>query len=568
MTIQNPICQLRHLWRKLLFGNACALLILVPSRTAQAAPQTEPSNSWFQPAFYIYGIAAALVVLLAVLMLYKRHRGRKTVQKITRTNGRNQPANRKPSAPEEAVHEPSAVPAKRSQTAEAARVLERPAEAQLVSFGAFRVDQEVNKLVEGEAYRTDVMASRAADDRRAIEASLIKALESSETDEDGRRRAQEALEEYGFVARQSATMLQGRDAWERSSAARTLGQIGAPSSLPFLIEALHDNDSVVRNQAVTSLGSLRMPSAIGVLLDIAHRHPDIPASLLSETLSACSIESLDYLDAPADVLAMRVSATAIEPMYLEKLDSVNDLPSGDDDSELTETLAQIENADERARAMIAQQLSMYPVQRSVAALTSMVVSDPAPAVRAAAVASLSSIDHESVFAPVLLALADETRIVQAAAARTLTGLSFDRADVYVRLMETASPEMLREVAQACIKTGIVAQAVDRLASEDRQQAYEAFSLFSLLARANEMAPILDVIENHPQEEARLCAVHVISVSGQSSIAPRLREIAGHDGTSENVRSAVLEVLFKFDQDQAPVDLNPSDNMPVSLHNST
>jgi len=35
-----------------------------------------------------------------------------------------------------------------------------------------------------------------------------------------------------------------------------------------------------------------------------------------------------------------------------------------------------------------------------------------------------------------------------------------------------------------------------------------------------------------------------------------------------VRSAVLEVLFKFDQDQAPVDLNPSDNMPVSLHNST
>ena len=508
-----------------------------------------------------------LLVLLAALILFKRHSARKTARKITRTNSRNQPANRKPSAPEETVHEPSAVPEKRSQPAEAARVWEKPADAEVVSFGAFRVDQEVNKLVEGQAYRSDVMASRAADDRRAIEASLVKAIESSETDEDGRRRAQEALEEYGFVARQSATMLLGRDAWERSSAARTLGQIGAPSSLSFLIEALHDNDSVVRNQAVTSLGSLRMPSAIGVLLDIAHRHPDIPASLLSETLSACSIESLDYLDAPADEPAMRATAPAIEPMYLEKLDSVDDLP-GDDDSELTETLAQIENADERARAMIAQQLSMYPVQRSVAALTSMVVSDPAPAVRAAAVASLGSIDHESVFAPVLLALADETRIVQAAAARTLSGLSFDRADLYVRLMETASPEMLREVAQACIKTGIVAQAVDRLASEDRQQAYEAFSLFSLLARANEMAPILNVIENHPQEEARLCAIHVISVSGQSSIVPMLREIAGHDGISENVRSAVLEVLFKFDQDQAPVDLNPSDNMPVSLHNST
>ena len=567
MAIQNPIPQLRHLSRRFYFGTACALLILVSSQSAQAAPQTEPSNSWFQSVFSIYGVAVVLVVLMAILLLYRRH-SRKTAQKITRTSSSNQPANRKPPAPEETVHDPAPVVERRSQPAETSRVWEKAAEPEIVSFGAFRVDQEVNKLVEGKPHRLDVMASRAADDRRAIEASLIKALESSETSEDGRRRAQEALEEFGFVARQSATMLLGRDAWERSSAARTLGQIGAPSSLSFLVEALHDNDSVVRNQAVTSLGSLRMPSAIGVLLDIAHRHPDIPASLLSETLTACSIESLDYLDAPADERAIPAGAPAIEPMYLEKLDSFADLPNGDDDSELTETLAQIENGDERARAMIAQQLSMYPVQRSVAALTSMVVSDPAPSVRAAAVASLGSIDHESIFAPVLLALADETRIVQAAAARTLSGLSFDRADVYVRLMETASPEMLREVAQACIKTGIVAQAADRLASEDRQQAYEAFSLFSLLARANEMAPILNVIENHPQEEARFCAVHVIGLSGQSSVVPRLREIAEHDGISENVRSAVLEVLFKFEQDQAPLDLNPSDNMPVSLHNST
>jgi len=72
-------------------------------------------------------------------------------------------------------------------------------------------------------------------------------------------------------------MLMGRDAWERSSAARALGQIGAHSSLSFLIEALHDHDSVVRNQAISSLGSLKMPAAIGALLDIARRHPEIPA---------------------------------------------------------------------------------------------------------------------------------------------------------------------------------------------------------------------------------------------------------------------------------------------------
>jgi len=414
-----------------------------------------------------------------------------------------------------------------------------------------------------------VMASRATDDRRAIEASLIKAIESSETTDDGRLRARQALEEYGFVARQSATMLMGRDAWERSSAARTLGQISAPSSLSFLIEALHDNDSVVRNQAVSSLGSLRMPAAIGALLDIARRHPDIPASLLSETLSACSVESLGYLDAPSGEPVMHGSgSSANEPADLEKLVSFEDLPLGDEDPELAEALGQIENADANARGMIAQRLSMYPAQRAVLALTSMVVSDPEPSVRAAAVSSLASIDHESVFAPVLLALADETRIVQAAAARTMTSLHFDRADAYVRVTETSSPELLHQVAKACVKTGIAAQAVDRLASEDRHQAYEAFSLFSLLARANEVGPIINVIENHQDEEARLCAVRVINLAGSSAIAPKLREIVAQDGMPENVRTAVLEVLYKLDQDrQTPLDLTPSDNVTMSLHNS-
>lgn len=220
---------------------------------------------------------------------------------------------------------------------------------------------------------------------------------------------------------------------------------------------------------------------------------------------------------------------------------------------------------------------MYPLKNSVSALTSMVLGDPDSSVRAAAVASLGSIDHESVLAPTLLALADEARIVQAAAARTLTGLHFDRADAYVRIMETAPPQLLRDVARACIKTGIVAQAVDRLASEDRYQAFEAFSLFSLLARADETGPIFEVIEKHQDEEVRLCAIRVLNISGNPANATQLRELAAH-GLPENVRTAILEVLYKFDQAQPPLDqpqpeleplldLNIGDNLPVTLHNS-
>lgn len=573
MPTQNPNLQLRHLARNLLFSAACAVQIMAASGTVQAAMQEESSGSWFSTIFSMYGIAVMLIALLATLILYKRYHAKKEAEEIKAVGGRgsqNPSDARNYLAPEDSLPtEPSMLSGRRMQAVEPAQVWEKPAEAEVSAFGAYRIDQEVNKLVVGKPHRMDVMASRAPDDRRAIEASLIKAIESSDTSEEGRQRARQALEEYGFVARQGATMLMGRDAWERSSAARTLGQISAPSSLSFLIEALHDTDSVVRNQAVSSLGSLRMPAAIGALLDIARRHPDIPASLLSETLSACSVESLGYLDAPSAAPAMPGSdPAASEQSDLEKLISFEDLPAGEDDPELTETLAQIETADVNTRGMVAQKLSMYPMQRSVLALTSMVMSDSEPSVRAAAVSSLGSIDHESVFAPVLLALADEARIVQAAAARTLTSLHFDRADAYVRVMETAPPEMLHQVAQACIKTGIAAQAVDRLASEDRHQAYEAFSLLSLLARANETAPIINVIENHPDEEARLCAVRVINLAPQPSIAPKLREIVALEGMPENVRTAVLEVLYKLDQDQAPpLDLTPSDNVPVSLHNS-
>ena len=43
------------------------------------------------------------------------------------------------------------------------------APAQPALFGAYRVDQEVGKLVLGQPHRMDVLASRAPDDRRAWE---------------------------------------------------------------------------------------------------------------------------------------------------------------------------------------------------------------------------------------------------------------------------------------------------------------------------------------------------------------------------------------------------------------
>ncbi|HYY97315.1 MAG TPA: HEAT repeat domain-containing protein, partial [Pyrinomonadaceae bacterium] len=164
------------------------------------------------------------------------------------------------------------------------RALEFKAALQLptpvIEFGAYRIDQEVASLVSGGPHSTGVLSSRAADDRRAVETSLLKALRAPETDDDGRHRARIALEDYGFVARSCASLLLGAETFERVSAARALGDMKSTQSLPFLTEALYDHDPLVRTECVQSLGALGLPSAIGALLDAARHHQDIPAAVL------------------------------------------------------------------------------------------------------------------------------------------------------------------------------------------------------------------------------------------------------------------------------------------------
>ena len=552
MPNKNSVFGLQRAARALFAGVLCVLAVLYAAGTARAQSADSSSDDWSSTIFSTYSVTVFLVLLLVGLFVFKKIRARQNSREFTTASASGK-TSRAQDTYVTAAAPPRDVRANESlvRSPEAAQSWEKPVaiEAQESAYGAYRVDQEVGKLVLGKPHRMDVMASRIADDRRAIEASLVKVLDNSDSGEDGRRRAREALEEYGFVARQSALMLLGRDAWERSSAARTLGQIGSQSSLTFLIEALHDGDSVVRNQAVSSLGALKMPAAIGALLDIARRHPDIPASLLSETLSACSVESLGYLDSSSTEPSLLGDGTGgAELPELDPFVTFEDLPAGDEDVELTKALGQLETADEGGRAKIVQQLGTHHAQRSVTALAATALNDLDPAVRSVAVTSLGSIDHESVLAPVLIALADESRIVRAAAARTLTSLHFDRADAYVRVTETADPDTLRRVARACISTGIIAQAVDRLASEDRHQAYEAFSLFTLLARANETGPIIDTIQNHNDDDVRLCAVRVLNVAATPEVAPKLREMIGSESIPENVRTAVLEVLYKLDQE--------------------
>lgn len=418
-------------------------------------------------------------------------------------------------------------------------------------YGAYRIDQEVGKLVLGQPHRMDVLASRALEDRRAIERSLIKGVNAPDLDESARRRAREALEEYGFVARQCATLLLAPDAFERTSAARSLGEIKSEAALPFLLEGLYDSESIVRNQAVVSIGELKLPSAIGALLDIARTIPDVSSALLSRTLSACSVEGLDFFDAmPLEPTQLGTGhdITMIEQItHLEPASSVEELPESFDDEQLTRALYLAASVDVQERAEALKALAQFRVQSSVEAITRLARHESEPNIRSTAISSLGSIDHESVFPAILIGMADESREVRASAARALNRLSFDRADAYVRVIETSDEETICDVARACIQAGIVSQNLDRLATSDHRQAYETFSLICLLAKANMNDPILDAIADHPNMDVCLKAVHLLASTGQPGTFEHLRQLAVRDGVREEVKTSLLEAMYRLDQ---------------------
>jgi HEAT repeat protein len=370
-------------------------------------------------------------------------------------------------------------------------------------------------------------------------------------DDKAQSRAREALEEYGFVARQCATLLLSPDAFERTTAARCLGEIKSPAALPFLLEGLYDPESIVRNQAVVSIGELKLPSAIGALLDIARTHPNVPSALLSRTLSACSVEGLDFFDAlmpePSLLGYGQVGSVIKEITHLEPPSSVEDLPVDSNDEILTQGLASLDSIDVETRSEALKILTQFRVQSAVEAISRVARHDSEPNIRSMAISSLGSINHESVFPAVLIGMADDSREVRAAAARSLNRLSFDRADAYVRVIETSDDETIRNVAKACIQAGIVSQNLDRLSNSDHRQAYETFSLICLLDKAKMNEPILNAIADHPNIDVRLKAVHLLACTGQPETFDQLRELAVKDGMREDVKTALLEAIYKLDQ---------------------
>ena len=66
----------------------------------------------------------------------------------------------------------------------------------------------------------------------------------------------------------------------------------------------------------------------------------------------------------------------------------------------------------------------------------------------------------------------------------------------------------------------------------------------MLAKADMNEPILNAIAEHPNTDVRLKAVHLLAATGQPGILEHLRQLAVRDGVGEEVKTALLEAMYK------------------------
>src|SRR5450755_1483327 len=152
MPNQNSVFGLQRAARALFAGALCVLAILCAAATARAQSADSSSDDWSSVIFSTYGVAIFLVLLLVGLFVLKKVRAGQDARElaVARSSGRTSRSQNTMVAvselPRDTRSNESLV-----RSPEAPQSWEKPQliEHEVSAYGAYRVDQEVGKLVLG-----------------------------------------------------------------------------------------------------------------------------------------------------------------------------------------------------------------------------------------------------------------------------------------------------------------------------------------------------------------------------------------------------------------------------------
>jgi HEAT repeat protein len=243
----------------------------------------------------------------------------------------------------------------------------------------------------------------------------------------------------------------------------------------------------------------------------------------------------------------QIDPTKFLPVFLlDKLPEAKPfipLPVSNDEG-LLSAIEQInsEEDDEEALALSIKILAAMRTRNSVDALTKVALHGRSDDLKIKAIQALASFNHESVFEPILLACADQSKRVKTYAIQALSQLNLERTDAWLRIVESDDEEKVRSIARAVIQSGFADRVFDRLINADRKSAYEAVAILALLVKGDETTIVFRHLLESTDNLVKKAILHVLKLCGNRNTLNGLYMLLEKEGLSEELKKQIDETI--------------------------
>ena len=165
-----------------------------------------------------------------------------------------------------------------------------------------------------------------------------------------------------------------------------------------------------------------------------------------------------------------------------------------------------------------------------------------PLQRAAVVTELGMTGGHDSFELINQAFDDPSPAVRIAAAHALYQLRSDRASSFINAFRDASPDRRRRMGGALAESGLAGDAIANLSSEDRDTAYDSYSMLFLIAQAGEIESLLRAVEEHQSIVVRQTLIQLLALTKHPGLLPAFNRLAVRQSLPSEVRSSLTQAI--------------------------
>ncbi len=284
-------------------------------------------------------------------------------------------------------------------------------------------------------------------------------------------------------------------------------------------QTLSKLEAVRRDLAVQAQARAAQEKRIKEEIEQFHRlqdeeRPRLEAAILQRTAAAARLQQMreTRVEVPSgEPLRHQVTASANSPAVESPSHAESSSPK-DEGLRLVPTSSTNEADSDLPRTSDTSGPDMQPA-------VGLYLKSVDPYKRAAAVAELARTGGPTAFAEIARSFDDHSAQVRNAAARALAQLEPTRTvDFFNRAIEEGTEQRGHMIGAAIAGSGMAGEAIDNLASENRENTYNALSILFVMAKTGEVQSLVKAVEDHPNDEVRKAVVKLLTLSGHSDLA--------------------------------------------------